>query len=259
MLNRNLFAIVVTLSFLLAACAPAAAPTAKPTAPPKAASPAAQATPAAKPPSPALSPTPKVGAEEPRSGGILTSTHFTDPPSFDPIQEGSVSALVLVLPSYSTVVQHDPFEPAKVVGDLAEKWEMSPDGKSYTFNLVKNVKWHDGKPLTSEDARFSLELIRKPPQGIISPRKEWLKAVDKIETTGNDALKITLQYPSPSFIHNLGDGRIVVVPKSVVEAKGNIEEGRGGHRPLQVQVLRCRRQLQRGEEPGLLRQGPPLR
>lgn len=39
---------------------------------------------------------------------------------------------------------------------LAERWEVSPDGKSYTFHLFKNAMWHDGKPVTSEDVKWSI-------------------------------------------------------------------------------------------------------
>jgi len=44
---------------------------------------------------------------------------------------------------------------------LAEKWEVSSDGKSITFHLVKNATWHDGKPVTAEDVAFSFEYWKK--------------------------------------------------------------------------------------------------
>ncbi|MFH1484465.1 MAG: ABC transporter substrate-binding protein [Chloroflexota bacterium] len=206
--------------------APPAAPTAKPAAPAATKAPAAAPTvkpaapaPTAKPAAPA--PTPKPAAEQPKSGGILWVSHPGDPRSYDPIQESSLDSIALIVPNYSGIVQHDPLEPTKVIGDLAEKWEMSPDGLSYTFHFYKNVKWHDGSALSSEDARFSMETVREPPKGITSTRKEWLKAVDKITAPDKDTLKMTLSYPSASFLHNMADGRMVVAPKHVFEAKGN--------------------------------------
>ena len=44
---------------------------------------------------------------------------------------------------------------------LAESWTISPDGKTYTFNLAKNAKFHDGNPVTSEDLAFSIEVVLK--------------------------------------------------------------------------------------------------
>jgi peptide/nickel transport system substrate-binding protein/microcin C transport system substrate-binding protein len=45
---------------------------------------------------------------------------------------------------------------------LAERYEISKDEKSFTFYLRKNAKWHDGKPLTAEDVKFSFDAVRDP-------------------------------------------------------------------------------------------------
>lgn len=201
--NWLILSSLVIAGLLLASCAPAVAPTPKPALP---------------------APTPKPAVEQPRYGGTLYISHFADPISYDPIQEASVQSISLIIPCYSGIVQHDPLEPTKVIGDLAEKWDMSPDGMSYTFYLHKNVKWHDGTPFTVEDARFSLEVVRKPPKGVVSPKVGWLKAADKIEALDKDTLRITLKYPSASFLHNLGDGRMVAVPKHVFEAKESMKK-----------------------------------
>jgi peptide/nickel transport system substrate-binding protein len=47
---------------------------------------------------------------------------------------------------------------------LAEKWEISPDGKTYTYSLRKDVKWHDGSPLTADDVAFSMICYRDDPE-----------------------------------------------------------------------------------------------
>ncbi|MBI2907216.1 MAG: hypothetical protein HYX92_06125 [Chloroflexi bacterium] len=223
-MKKGMLALLSVLGLLLASCAPAAAPppttapkaAAPPTAQPSAAKPAATAAPAA----PAA--TPKPAAGQPRSGGILYVSHPGDPASYDPIQESSLDSISLIAPNYSGIVQHDPLRPTEVIGDLAEKWETSQDGVSFTFNLFRNVKFHDGSTLSSEDVRFSMELVRDPPRGINSTRKEWLKAVDKIETPDKDTVRITLKYPSASFLHNLADGRMVAISRRLWEAKGNM-------------------------------------
>ncbi|MBI2910232.1 MAG: ABC transporter substrate-binding protein [Chloroflexi bacterium] len=225
---------VILLGVLLASCAPSAAPAATPKEAPRPATPAvAPIDASAKPASPAA--TPKAAAQDPKYGGTLYISHSVDPRTYDPIQETSLDTFSLVAPSYSGIVQHDPLEPTKVIGDLAEKWEMSPDGLSYTFQLHKDVKWHDGAPFTSEDARFTLEIVRKPPTGVMSPRQEWLRAVDKIEAPEKDTLKMTLRYPSASFVHNLSDGRMLIIPKRIFEARGDMKRdiiGTGPYRFL---------------------------
>jgi peptide/nickel transport system substrate-binding protein len=47
---------------------------------------------------------------------------------------------------------------------LAERWEISPDGKTYTYYLRKDVKWHDGTPLTADDVAFSMICYRDDPE-----------------------------------------------------------------------------------------------
>ncbi|MBI2910227.1 MAG: hypothetical protein HYX92_21505 [Chloroflexi bacterium] len=236
MQTGKLFAVATTVLGLLAAsCGPVSSPTptTKPAAPP-----AKVETPVAKPavvPA-APTPTPKAVSEQPRYGGILNISHEADPRSYDPIQEITITAMAPVAPNYSGIVQHDPLQPTKVIGDLAEKWEMSSDGSAYTFQLYKGVKWHDGAPFTSEDARFTLELVRKPPRGIVSTKQEWLNAVERIEAPDRDTLKITLQYPSASFMDNLGDGRMLIVPKHVFEDKGNMRRDIVGTGPFKLKA-----------------------
>src|SRR5262249_31936743 len=49
-----------------------------------------------------------------------------------------------------------------VVEDLADKYSVSPDGKTYTFNLHPGVKWQDGQPFSSDDVRFTFEFFCHP-------------------------------------------------------------------------------------------------
>lgn len=51
---------------------------------------------------------------------------------------------------------------------LAESWEISPDGKSYTFKLRQDVKWHDGTPLTADDVAFSMITYRDDPDSAVA-------------------------------------------------------------------------------------------
>jgi peptide/nickel transport system substrate-binding protein len=48
-------------------------------------------------------------------------------------------------------------------GDLAEEWNVSQDGKTLFFRIVRNATWHDGTPLTANDVKFTLELYLKQP------------------------------------------------------------------------------------------------
>ncbi len=53
-------------------------------------------------------------------------------------------------------------EDNKVRPNLAEKWEVSPDGKTYTFTLKKGVKFHNGEPVTADDFKYSFDRVCDP-------------------------------------------------------------------------------------------------
>lgn len=94
---------------------------------------------------------------------------------------------------------------------LAERWEISGDGRTYTFHLVKGATFHDGKPITSEDVAFSLEVTKKyHPFGAV-----MFGAVDKVETPTPDTAVIKLLAPSPGFMQSLQPFLMPILPKHI--------------------------------------------
>src|SRR5947208_13824325 len=85
-------------------------------------------------------------ADTPRRGGVLLAVIGADPPSLDPHQESTFANLQLVAPLYSTLLQIDPYEYPKIVGDVATEWKVSGDGLSYTFKIRPGIRFHDGSP-----------------------------------------------------------------------------------------------------------------
>ena len=61
---------------------------------------------------------------------------------------------------FNGLVRYD--KDLKLEGELAESWEVSPDGRKITFHLRKGVTWHDGKPFTSEDVMFTYRKMIDP-------------------------------------------------------------------------------------------------
>src|SRR5262245_34404098 len=109
-------------------------------------------------------------AQTPKRGGVLMIGSEGETPNLDCQQQQSVYLLSLARPFYSTLVGFDLNAYPKVVGDLAESWTVSPDGKTYTFKMRPNVKFHDGSPFTSADVKATFERILKPPAGIPAVR-----------------------------------------------------------------------------------------
>ena len=142
------------------------------------------------------------GASTAGTGGTLTFLVPAEPPSFDAHREISFAVLHPTAPHYSLLVKVDPNDPAsqKIVGDLAESWTVSPNGKTYTFKLFPNVKFHDGSVLTSRDVVASLNKIVSPPEGVISPRKAYYSMVESISAPDPATVVIRLSFASTAFL-----------------------------------------------------------
>ena len=97
-------------------------------------------------------------------GGILRvgSINYID--SFNPfhfIESQSYNAFIMLYPQ---LVQYD-FENGEyvIVGDLADSWDTSADGKDWTFHLKSGAKWSDGQPLTAEDVAETVFWVASRP------------------------------------------------------------------------------------------------
>jgi peptide/nickel transport system substrate-binding protein len=104
----------------------------------------------------------------------------------------------------------------EIIPQLAEKWTISPDGKVYTFNLRKGVKFHDGSDLTSEAVKLSLERIVKVNKG---PAWMFVDLWDKIETPDPLTVVVTLKKPDATFLAKLAgaSGPQIISAKALKE------------------------------------------
>ncbi|MDO8507647.1 MAG: peptide ABC transporter substrate-binding protein [bacterium] len=94
--------------------------------------------------------------------------------------------------------------------DMASKWTLSEDKKTYTFELKKGVKWHDGVEFSADDVLFTIELIQNP-DARSSLYEAW-KGV-KAEKTEKGEVKFTLGEPSDSFLENT---TLKILPKHIL-------------------------------------------
>jgi peptide/nickel transport system substrate-binding protein len=152
----------------LDACAASTPPTTAPAAP--AATPAAATQAAGPPASPTLAPaaaTPAPGASafalwnrdpsgSPKSGGDLKGTlgdFWTAQSTIWTYAVGAMNSKRLV---FNTLLNYEDPTLSKMLPELAERWDLSADGKTVTFALRHGVTWHDGAPFTAKDVEFTL-------------------------------------------------------------------------------------------------------
>jgi len=178
--------------------------------------------------------TAEAAAEEPRYGGVLTQDTFADPPHFDLHQSETITALLPLAPCYNRLIQYDPLDVTKIIPDLAERWQISPDGKLYTFYLRRGVKFHHGKPCRAEDIKASWDRIYNPPKGVFSVRKLIFDAISGIETPDDYTVRFVLKRPMGSLLANIGQGWNVIFPKDILDAKGDMKKDVVGTGPFKM-------------------------
>ena len=93
-------------------------------------------------------------ADQPKRGGTLVMALVSEPSVLDSCN-GAWNVAPLAGNIQNSLLETD--ENMKIVPGLAESWEVDYEKKQFVFKLRKNVKWHDGKPLTVEDVKFSFQ------------------------------------------------------------------------------------------------------
>ena len=122
---------------------------------------------------------------------------------------------------------------------VAEKWETSPDGKSWTFQIRKGIRFHNGDALTADDVQFTLDMTVTA-KNTAGRRSDFVEFFDKVETDGPDKVIVRLKKPWPTFLYFLSDligVQGMIVPKAYYESKGeeNFLRNPVGSGPYKVQ------------------------
>jgi len=224
---------------LLTACGPQVSPPAATTAPAptSAAAPPATTAPASKPaaaattaPAAAATAAPKPAAAAgptPKDGGSFRFSILTeDPPTLDPYLNVSFRAQEFAAFFYSRLLmsKKGPGIPAQAYimeGDLAETWKVSDDGKTYTFNLRPDAKWHNVAPLngrlvTAQDVVWSFERFMK-----VSPQKSTFDQVADVTALDAKTVQFRLKDVYVPFEAAIGSPIFWIMPREVIEADGD--------------------------------------
>ncbi len=188
----------------------------------------------AEPTSPAIDTLPAVSsntnAGRPQGGKLVRL--YRDPPTMDPhlttdnISGGLVNEIFGGLVTLGLDL--------KVVPDLAERWDVSDDGRVYTFHLRKDAKFHDGKPVTAEDVRWSLERVADP--NTLSPVAEQYlsdivgvsaklagqeSSISGLQVVDQHTIRITIDEPKSYFLAKLTYPTAFILDQKNVEGDGD--------------------------------------
>lgn len=140
--------------------------------------------------------------EVPDFGGTYVEGMVGQPMYINPLLsqtnevDGSLTRLI-----YSSLLRYN--NKGELVNDLAERYDVSEDGKEYTFYIKKNIKWHNGESLTANDIVFTINTLRDPL--FKSPLRQNWQGVD-IKKINDYAVKFILEKPYFGFLENLTVG-----------------------------------------------------
>ncbi|PRZ42573.1 peptide/nickel transport system substrate-binding protein/oligopeptide transport system substrate-binding protein [Antricoccus suffuscus] len=176
-------------------------------------------------------------AGPPQNGGVLRIATPADPPSLDPIKDPSYQTMYAIGYSYSKLIDYKigkdvPFGTDELEGDLAEKWEMSDDGLTWTFHLRKGVKWQNvapvsGREFTSKDVACTIAAIKER-----GHQKGDVSAVTSVDTPDDYTVVFNLDKPYPDMAYKLAGNNLWMLPCEGTSGQFNLQEQAIGTGPF---------------------------
>ena len=169
-----------------------------------------------------------------RIGGGMLVRLGADPPTLDPHRTTDATSATYIVEVFGGLVTIDSADPdLNIVPDLAKSLpEVSPDGRVYTFRLREDAKFHNGKPVTAHDFKWSFERVSNPFTaapvvneylGDIVGVKDKLRGrateLKGVRVVDNHTLEITIDAPKSYFLAKL------TYPTAFVLDRVNVEDG----------------------------------
>jgi oligopeptide transport system substrate-binding protein len=174
---------------------------------------------------PSLKPTPTKPSARPVA---VLNLPGAEPPTLDPALTQDATSASYIIEIFSGLVTLN--QDLEVVPDIAQSWEVSDDGRVYTFHLRRDVKFHDGKPVTAHDFKYSIERACDPDTGsvvadtylgdIVGAQAKLRGQADEVSgvvVVDDYTLEITIDSPKAYFLSKLTYPTAFVVDRENVE------------------------------------------
>ena len=161
--------------------------------------------------------------ETPVRGGILKFVVGSKIPSYDAHMESTFGMIHPIRPFYSLLIRVNPDNPSSPTDFVCDLCEgdvpaATNNGLTYTFKIRKDVKFHDGTPLTAHDIKATFDKIVFPPEGVPSTRKAFFSSLDSTTVPDDYTLVFNLKYASGAFLP------AVAAPYNFVYSKKDLDE-----------------------------------
>ena len=162
----------------------------------------------------------EANGESPRYGGKFLANNWEPIPFYDMHQTSFGGVYVITAPAYNGLLATSPYDQlaAEIIPDLALSWDISDGGTTVTFHLAEGVTWHDGQPFSSEDVKWTIERIKNPPEGMVSPRQGVFRnTVESVEIPDANTVVLKSEGVSPLLVPLFSNGWNGIIPKHVSE------------------------------------------
>jgi peptide/nickel transport system substrate-binding protein/oligopeptide transport system substrate-binding protein len=166
-----------------------------------------------------------------KQGGAITITYKDDVATLDPAIGYDWQNWSMIKSLFDGLMDYEPGT-TTLRPELAESYEISPDGKTFTFKLRKGVKFHNGREMTADDVKYSLDRVTNPKtqspgagffasingyDDVAGGKSESLAGVTVVDPS---TVKIELSRPDATFLHVMAINFSHVVPREEVEKYG---------------------------------------
>jgi len=164
---------------------------------------------------------------EPVDGDWVVRRLYSDPKTLNPITARDMYQMFVNEYVYEALLDYDK-ETLELEPELAESYTISDDHLEYTFNLRRDVRFHDGLPMTARDVQFSFERIKDPTVDAAHARN-YFRDVEGIEVIDDYTVKFTCS--QPYWLALVVIGGLPVMPKHVF-AQGDFNNHPNNRHPI---------------------------
>lgn len=152
-------------------------------------------------------------AARPPQGGVVQISLATQPGSLNPVLPSELASTIVNWTTFAPLTIVNPYN-NRLEPYLAERWEANANLTEWTFYIRRNATWHDGRPVTSEDVKFTFDRIRDPEEG--ASNLPDFRRVREVRTVGPFAVKVFLTQPDAFLDDRLSLGGSEILPKHIL-------------------------------------------
>ena len=166
----------------------------------------------------------------PKRGGTLTVGFNSDIAATDPHVTANFLTSVVMRHMFETLVAYG--EKLEFVPMLAERWEITPDYKTYTFYLRKGKLFHNGREMVADDVKYSIDRVKDPKTG--NPVRSFFNNVDQIEVIDKYTVRFRMKVGDATLLSSLAylPAVMAIVPREEVEKQGGVMKNPVGTGPF---------------------------